>query len=133
MHFARHGIPEQLVTDNGPPFYSRNFLNFSNEWDIDHRTSCPRHSQPNGKVTSAAKKARKILYNCKKAGSDAFLALLDHRNTPLSGIQISPAQRLLNRRTGSLLPMSAGLLKPSVADEDVLMIAEDYALGLFSL
>ena len=55
---------------------------------------------------------------CKKAGSDAYLALLDHRNTPPTGIQISPAQRLLNRTTRSLLPMSAGLLKPSVADED---------------
>ena len=52
------------------------------------------------------------------SGSDAYLALLDHRNTPLSVIQVSPAQRLLNRRTSSLLPMSAGLLKPSVADED---------------
>ena len=64
------------------------------------------------------KEAKKILVKYKKAGSDAHLALLDHRNTPPTGIQISPAQRLLNRRTRSLLPMSAGLLKPSVADED---------------
>ena len=117
-HFARHGIPEQLVTDNGPQFTSRDFLKFSKEWDFDHRTSSPRHSQSNGKAESAVKEAKKILVKCKKAGSDAFLALLDHRNTPPTGIQISPAQRLLNRRTRSLLPMSAGLLKPSVADED---------------
>ena len=65
------------------------------------------------------KEAKKILVKCKKAGSDAFLALLDHRNTPPTGIQISPAQRLLNRRTRSLLPMSASLLRPSVADEDM--------------
>ena len=118
-HFARHGIPEQLVTDNGPQFVSRDFLTFSKEWDFDHRTSSPRHSQSNGKAESAVKEAKKILVKCKKAGSDAFLALLDHRNTPPTGIQISPAQRLLNRRTRSLLPMSAGLLRPSVADEDM--------------
>ena len=117
-HFARHGIPEQLVTDNGPQFTSRDFLKFSKEWDFDHRTSSPRYSQSNGKAESAVKEAKKILVKCKKAGSDAYLALLDHRNTPPTGIQISPAQRLLNRRTRSLLPMSAGLLKPSVADED---------------
>ena len=64
------------------------------------------------------KKARKIILKCKKAGSDTFLGLLDYRNTPPAVIQISPAQRLLNGRTRSLLPMSAGLLKPSVADED---------------
>jgi len=117
-HFARHGIPEQLVTDNGPQFSSSDFLKFSIEWDFDHRTSSPRHSQSNGKAESAVKEAKKILLKCKKAGSDAFLALLDHRNTPPVVIQISPVQRLLNRRTRSLLPMSAGLLKPTVADED---------------
>ena len=117
-HFARHGIPEQLVTDNGPQFSSRDFLKFSSESDFDHRTSSPRHSQSNGKAESAVKEAKKILLKCKKAGLDAFLTLLDHRNTPPAGIQISPAKRLLNRRTRSLLPMSASLLKPSVADED---------------
>ena len=117
-HFARHDIPEQLVTDNRPQFSSRDFLKFSNEWDFDHCTSSPCHSQSNGKAESAVKEAKKILLKCKKAGSDAFLALLDHRNTPPVEIQISPAQRLLNRRTRGLLHMSAGLLKPSVADRD---------------
>jgi len=47
--------------------------------------------------------------------------LLCHRNTPPSGTQISPAQRLLNRKNKKydLLPTSACLLyKPSVAEED---------------
>ena len=118
-HFARHGIPEHLVTDNGPQFVSRDFLKFSKEWDFDHCTCSPRHSQSNGKAESAVKEAKKILVKCKKAGSDAFLALLDHRNTPPTGIQVSPAQRFLNRRKRSLLTMSAGLLRPSVADEDM--------------
>ena len=30
-NFARHGIPEQLVTDNGPQFILRDFLKFSKE------------------------------------------------------------------------------------------------------
>ena len=117
-YFARHGIPEQLVTDNGPQFSSSDFLKFLSVWDFDPCTSSPRHSQSNDKAESAVKEAKKILLKCKKAGSDAFLALLHHRNTPPAGFQISPAQCLLNRRTRNLLPMSAGLLKPSVADED---------------
>ena len=126
-HVARHGIPEQLVTDHRPQFSSSDFLKFSSEWDFDHRTSSPRHSQTNGKAESAVKEAKKILLKCKKVGSDAFLALLDHRNTPPVGIQISPAQRLLNRRTRSLLPMSAGLLKPSVADEKLIQPTPSFA------
>jgi len=72
----------------------------------------------NGKAESAVKETKKILLKCKKVGSVAFLALLDHSNTLLSVIQISPAQRPFNRRTRSLLHMSAGLLKPTVVDED---------------
>lgn len=55
---------------------------------------------------------------CNKA-DDTFLALSDHRNTPPATVQISPAQRLFSRRTTSLLPMSAELLEPSMADDDV--------------
>ena len=53
-----------------------------------HQKLSPRHSQSNGKAERAVKEAEKILLKCKKAGSDAFLALLDRRNTPPSGIQI---------------------------------------------
>ena len=61
---ARHGIPENVFTDNGPQFVSRDFLKFSKEWDSEHRTSILRHSQSNGKVESAVKQAKKILLKC---------------------------------------------------------------------
>ena len=118
-HFARHGIPETLVTDNGPRFVSRDSLKFSKEWDFERRTNSPHHSQSNGKAKSAVKQAKKIMLKCSKTGLDTFLALLDHRSTPPASMQISPAQRLFSRRTRSLLPMTAGLLKSSVTDEDV--------------
>ncbi|CAB4006649.1 Transposon Ty3-G Gag-Pol poly [Paramuricea clavata] len=111
-HFSRHGIPEQLVTDNGPQFVSRDFVKFAKEWDFDS----PRHSQANEKAESAVKEAKKIIMKRNKAGTDTFLALLDHRNTPSVAVQISPAQRLFSRRTRSLLPMSAELLKPKEGD-----------------
>ena len=95
-HFARHGIPEQLVTDNGSQFTSRDFLKFSRDWDFEHLTSSPHHSQGNGKGESAVKEAKTILRKCRVSGSDTFLALLDHRNTPPASVQVSPAQRLFN-------------------------------------
>ena len=116
-NFVRHGIPEQLLSDNGSQFVSRDFMKFSKEWNFEHRTNSPHHHKAKGKPEGAVKKAMKILAKCKRSGSDIFLALLHHGNTPPTGTQISPVQRRLNRRTRSLLPMTAGLLKPSVADE----------------
>ena len=111
-HFARHGIPEQVITDNGPQFLSRDFQMFAKEWDFEHVTSSPYYNQANGKAESAVKEAKKILRKSKKANSDAFLAVLDHRNTPSTNMKSSPAQRLLNRRVRTLLPTTASLLQP---------------------
>ena len=119
-HFARHGTPEQLVTDNGAQFTSHDFLKFSRDWDFEHLTSSPHHSQGNGKAESAVKEAKKSLRKCRARGSDTFLALLDHRNTPPASVQVSPAQRLFNRRTRSLLPMTANLLAPQAVSDNEL-------------
>ena len=121
-HFARHGIPEQLVTDNGSQFTSRDFLKFSRDWDFEHLTSSPHHSQGNGKAESAVKEAKKILRKCRVSGSDAFLALLDHRNTPPASVQVSSGQRL--RRTRSLLPITANLLLPQAVSDNELCRAK---------
>ena len=60
----------------------------------------------------AVKTAKKLLRKAKDAKTDPYLAILDCRNTPTQGIDSSPAQRLMNRRTKTLLPMVGELLKP---------------------
>ena len=117
-HFPRHGIPEQLITDNGPQFVSQDFQVFTKEWDVEHLTSSPYHSQANGKAESAVKEAKKILRKSKKTNSDEFLALLDHRNTPSASMKTSPTQRLLNRRARTLLPTTASFLQPRTINSE---------------
>ena len=46
-----------------------------------------------------------------------WFALLDWRNTLTEGIGTSPAQRLMGRRTRTLLPTHQNLLKPRLAEE----------------
>ncbi|KAK6182158.1 hypothetical protein SNE40_009902 [Patella caerulea] len=52
----------------------------------------------------------------KASYSDPYLAILDFRNTPTQGIVASPAQRLMSRRTLTLLPTTNKLLKPQVSN-----------------
>jgi hypothetical protein len=45
---------------------------------------------------------------------DPYLALLDYRNTPISGMKYSPAQLLMSRRLRDKLPASSRILKPEI-------------------
>ena len=49
-HFARHGSPCQLVSDNGPQFVAAEFQKLTKEWDIEHGVTSPYNSKANGKV-----------------------------------------------------------------------------------
>lgn len=111
-HFARYGIPDQVMSDNGPQFSSKEFADFARSWDFEHLTSSPGHRKSNGKAESGVKTAKRILRKSIKAGTDPNLAILDYRNTPTQGMTSSPAQRLMSRRTKTLLPTTQSLLLP---------------------
>lgn len=43
--FKRHGIPETLVTDNGPHYLGAHMSAFTAEYKFEHVTSSPRYPQ----------------------------------------------------------------------------------------
>ena len=53
-----------------------------------------------------------MLRKTTKSGEDQYLALLNIRNAPTQGVDSSPVQRLMSRRTGTLLPTTKSLLEP---------------------
>jgi len=110
--FARHGIPDHLISDNGPPFSSREFGKFALAYEFEHLTSSPRYPQSNAKVEIAVKMAQNMKKKARLAGTNPNLSLLDYRNTPSKGLGSSPAQRLFGRRTKTLVPTSSRLLVP---------------------
>ena len=112
---ARYGSPCQLVTDNAQQFTSVEFRRFTKEWDIGHLTSSPHYPKSNGMAESAVKTAKRTLRKAKENDEDAFLAVLAHRNTISQGVGQSPAQRMLDRRTRTLLPTTKALLVPANA------------------
>ena len=112
--FSRHGIPVTVVSDNGPPFNSEDFKNFSKEWDFHHITSSPYHPQSNGRVENAVKTCKSLLMKARADKRDPLLALLEWRNTPSEYLNASPAQLLYGRRTRTRLPVAQTLLVPHV-------------------
>lgn len=110
-HFARYGSPDGLVSDGGPQFASSEFHKFAKQWDFEHFITSPRHSNANGKVESAVKTAKKLIRKAIDSKADPYLAILDYRNTPTEGLDTSPVQRLMKRRTRTLLPTAGSLLQ----------------------
>ncbi|CAB4037995.1 Retrovirus-related Pol poly from transposon, partial [Paramuricea clavata] len=116
VHLARYGIPEELISDQGPQFTSGEFKNFCASYGMKHTMTSPHYHQANGMAENAVKQAKRVLKVAKMSGRDPHLALLDLRNTPQEGFSSSPAQRLMSRRTETVLPISKGLLKPAVIE-----------------
>ncbi|XP_043204956.1 uncharacterized protein K02A2.6-like [Amphibalanus amphitrite] len=110
--FARYGLPETLISDNGPPFSSDEFRLFTKELDIQHKTSSPRYPQSNGKAENSVKTVKNLMRKAMEDGKNPLWALLMWRNTPSEGMSVSPAQKLFGRACRTFLPALRSTLLP---------------------
>ena len=108
--FARHGIPEELVSDN-MPYNSKEFKQFATDWGFKVTTSSPTYPQSNGLSEKAVQTVKRIL----KKTNDPYIGLLEYRNTPVTGMAYSPSQLLMSRTTRTKIPVAQELLRPQVA------------------
>ncbi|KAK7884427.1 hypothetical protein WMY93_027550 [Mugilogobius chulae] len=109
--FARHGIPAEVRSDNGPQFSSELFKTFATEWSFVHTTSSPRFPQSNGEAERAVRTVKSLL----QKESDPYLALMAYRATPLSNSH-SPAELLMGRKLRTTVPILPSCLKPGWTD-----------------
>ena len=56
----RHGIPDDVMADNGPNLVSDEFAKFAESWDFLHAISSPYYSRSNGKAKAAIKIAKAL-------------------------------------------------------------------------
>eukprot|EP00794_Sanderia_malayensis_P014552 gene14552-16054_t len=114
--FARHGIPQELFSDNGPEYIANEFTCFSREWDFKHTTSSPYFAQSNGLVERSIQTVKRALKKAKDAAEDPYLALLILNTIPGSD-GISPAMRLFNRHPRTTLPSLLQHPPPAVSSK----------------
>ena len=112
--FARHGIPEVVVSDNGPQFSAESYTKFAQTYGFEHITSSPYYPRSNGEAERVVQTVKNLL---KKSG-DPYLALLAYRTTPLQ-CGYSPAQLLMSTNLRSTLPDVRENRVPKVVDSQV--------------
>lgn len=110
--FTLMGVPNSLVSDNGPQFTSLAFKDLMRTWDVTHYTSSPRNPQSNGAAERAVQNL--MVKAFLKKNVDLQTALLHYRDTPLQN-GLSPAQLLFNRPLNSI-----GILKERQLDPELL-------------
>ena len=113
--FAANGLPEQLVSDNGPQFVSSDFAAFMKMNGIKHIRCAPYHPSSNG----AAERFVQTFKRAMKAGEGTVPLsqrlsnfLLTYRSTPHATTNEAPSQLLMGwkirTRLDLLRPDSAG-------------------------
>lgn len=114
--FSTFGIPEELVTDGGPPFQSSMFAEFCNLNGIRMLKSPPYHPQSNG---LAERVVQTVKVGLKKALSDPSTKglklqiqldnwLFRYRNTVSTSIGESPNSKLFKYSPRTLIDYATG-------------------------
>lgn len=119
--FARLGMPETVVSDNGTQFTSAEFAEFCSTNGIQHITTAPFHPQSNGQAerfVDTFKRATKKIREGKGSMQEALdLFLLTYRTTPNPSAPngSSPSEAMFGRRIRTNLEL---LRPPTPCQQD---------------
>lgn len=81
--FSFFGVPEQIISDNGPQYAGQPFQDMCKKWGIQHTTSSPWYPRSNGMAERNVRTIKSLMKKCRETGQDTQVALLHYRATPL--------------------------------------------------
>ncbi|XP_042144342.1 uncharacterized protein K02A2.6-like [Ixodes scapularis] len=119
--FGQFGIPEQVKTDNGPPFHGTEFAEFAQELGFRHHRVTPLWPQANGEVERFMRTLKKQVHTSElenkdwKAELDTFL--MSYRSTKQGTTTKTPYELLFGRPMRNLLPLYAAPTPRTVDSE----------------
>ena len=106
--FSTHGIPEEVKSDNAPPFQSTDFKRFAEHSGFEHRKITPEWPQANSKAERFMRTLEKAVHcamiegkGCKQ---EMYRFLRSYRATPHSSTGVPLATALFNRSIRTTLP-----------------------------
>ena len=108
MIFSRHGIPDLVKTDNGPPFNGNQFQTFSKDFGFHHRKITPLWPEANGEaerfMATLNKHVRAATAENSNWKNQLPQFLRHYRATPHSSTHVSPFEALKSRKMRVGLP-----------------------------
>lgn len=103
--FTTHGIPDVVVSDNGPQFTSASFQLFLASQGICQALIAPFHPAGNGQAERAVRSAKEALAQLGPASWQERVStyLLWQHSTPCPSTNHTPAELLMGRRLRTTL------------------------------
>ena len=102
------GIPEQIKSDNGPPFNSHEFKEFCETFGMKHAPITPLHPESNGQCEEFMKNMNKIVKNARNGDrswrSELIAFLRSYRTTPHTSTGVAPSDLIFRHSNTSKLP-----------------------------
>ncbi len=106
--FATHGIPQEIKTDNGPPFQGEDFRRFAQEKGFSHRRITPLWPEANGQVERFMRNIGKIAKTAHVSRKDwrreIYPFLVNYRDTPHPCTGKKPYELTMNRTIRTKMP-----------------------------
>ena len=95
--FSVEGIPDEIMSDNGPPFNGKEFSSYLTGLGIRHTTSSPNYPQSNGFIERQIKTVKRLIEKANSSGRNHQEALTSLRAQPLGDGLPSPSEILHGR------------------------------------
>ena len=106
--FSMLGLPDELKSDNGPPFNSRELADFAKRMGFKHRKITPMWPRANGLVERFMQTIEKSIRIAQASGhnwkEELQITLMNYRASPHQTTGKSPAELLLGRPMKTKLP-----------------------------
>ena len=113
--FASEGFPDEIVTDNGPPFNSQDFNSYLSKHGIRHTTSSPHYPQSNGFIERQIQTVKNMMFKNESETRSFQEILSDLRSTCIGDGLRSPAEILHGRSLITKEPVQVDIKKERAA------------------
>ena len=119
--FSLFGYPDEIKTDNGPPFDSNKLAEYLQQCSIHHRKITPLHPQSNAKCERFMRVIGKTLKTAYIEGKnwrkELDKLLFNYRNSPHTSTGFTPAILFFNRSIKTGLPEIIKPINNQIHDE----------------